>query len=73
MAKQKQVQLNPADAVPYPCPKCNGNAFDVKVRILKVSKLAPSNPTGQDVFMAIPVYQCAGTICGHILEEVTPQ
>jgi len=35
MAKQKQVQLNPADA--------------------------------------IPVYRCTGTICGHILEEVTPK
>jgi len=72
MKNQKQAQINPADMIEYLCPKCNGTAFDVKVRIFKVSKLAPSNPSGKDVFMSMPIYKCGSPICSHILEEVTP-
>ena len=72
MKNQKQAQINPADATEYLCPECKGTTFDVKVRIFKVSKLAPSNPSGKDVFMSAPVYQCGNPTCGRMLEEVTP-
>ena len=73
MKNQKQVQINPADAVEYLCPECNGSVFDEKRKIFRIPKLAMSNPTGADIVMATPIYRCSNPLCLHVLKEVTPR
>ena len=72
MKNQKQAQINPAEVVEYLCPECGGVPFDVRVQLARLPKLAMSNSSGKDQFMAMPIYQCSNPLCRHILKEVTP-
>ena len=69
-SKAPQIKLNPQEATAYLCPKCQFVRFGMGYKLLKVSKLAPSNTTGQDIFIPAPIFHCEG--CGHILDDIKP-
>ena len=72
MKNQKQAQINPTEVVEYLCPECGGVPFDIRVRLVRLPKLAMSNSSGKDQFMEMRIYQCSNSVCKYILREVTP-
>ena len=67
-----QVKVNLEDATEFLCPECSGNLFNLTYKILKISKIAPSNPTGKDLMQPAPYFKCANKKCGHLLKNVRP-
>jgi hypothetical protein len=62
-----QQMYDPAQAVPKLCP-CGCDRFAMIFKIAMVSRLAPGNKTGQDLFISMPVYACVN--CGKLLSAV---
>lgn len=58
-----QQPFDIADAVPRRCEKCQGEYYDKVLRLGIISKIAPSNKTGQDVRIEFNTYLCRK--CGH--------
>jgi len=70
--KQAKVGIDPKDLKEFKCPECSGNLFDLVYKILQISKLLPSNPTGKDIMKPVPYFKCANKKCGHILKDIRP-
>ena len=58
----QQQPFDARDAVQRRCAICDGEHFDAVVKLAVVSKMSPTNRTGQDVLIKIEVYLCRG--CG---------
>jgi len=71
-SQPQKPQLNPADIKEFVCTKCEGNLFDIVYKIGKVSTLAGSNPTGNNIFLVQNMYQCNNKKCGYLVKEVLP-
>lgn len=69
---QKQVNIDLSNAEEMICPECEHNFFDVAYRIFKISKLAPGNPSGQDLMVPQQVFRCLNKTCQHIIENTVP-
>ena len=66
----QQQTLDVRDAVQRKCAKCEGEYFDPVVKLAVVSKMSPTNRTGQDVPIRIEVYLCRG--CGLEFGQSVP-
>ena len=58
----QQQPFDPREAVQRKCAKCEGEHFDAVVKLAVISKMSPTNRTGQDVLIKIEVYLCRA--CG---------
>ena len=54
----QKPQFNPADATQENCQCCGAEHYVKLNKLGKVSKLAPSNATNQDILLEIPCYVC---------------
>ena len=60
-------QINMKDAIGQKCPECEGILFDMMYKLFKISKMAGSNITGQDIVVPQPVFQCKE--CGYYFKN----
>ena len=70
--KKVNININMKDATDFKCLKCDGNLFDVVYSIFKISKMLPSNQTGEDIIKPVPHFKCANKKCGHVLKDIRP-
>jgi len=66
----QQQQFDVSDAVQRKCARCEGEHFDLVVRLAVISKMSPKNRTGQDVLIKFECYLCRS--CGAEFGKPTP-
>ena len=58
-SQQQQPLFDPKEAIEQLCKGCGGVQFEKVCKVFRVPKLAPSNRTGQDLTLEVPVaYFC---------------
>ena len=65
-----QQPFDPREGVQRKCAQCDGEHFDPVVKLAVISKMAPTNRTGQDVLIKIEVYLCRA--CGVEFGQPAP-
>jgi len=58
IAEFKGPKPNLNNATPAQCLKCSSEAFISAMRLLEVSSVDPSNPTGHTIYVPIPIFIC---------------
>ena len=58
----QQRPLDITEAIPKTCSVCGSELFTSALRLMMVPRIAPSNPTGQDVLVKVEVFLCRS--CG---------
>jgi len=72
MNQRQQVNIDLSEGSEEPCPKCGKNIYNVVFKIIKISKLAKSNPTGKDIMIPQSYFKCENKKCGHLMKGIRP-
>jgi len=70
--KQQPINIDLREGWDEPCPKCGKNIYTVVFKIIKVSSLAKSNPTGRDIMIPQSHFKCDNKKCGHLMKDIRP-